>query len=137
MTNLEEEFMDVLHNIETALVSVYDEEVEMTDYEAETAINGLIRYYTAEQRKRAVPDLNLSGASEMAFRRVKVMCEWRLGRENLDLKDEGGKDFELDIEPIALGDLLACLKRIRRSIQKWNRDYGRRGYYDFVRQFMP
>lgn len=136
MTKLEDEFMDVLHNIETALVSVYREDEEMTDYEAEKAINGLIRFYTAEQRKRDASDLDLSGPAEEAFDQVKMMCEWRLGRENF-LRAESGEPVDLGIEPIALSDLLACLKRVRRSIQKWNRDFGRRGYYDFVNQFLP
>ena len=136
MAKLEEEFMDVLQNIEFALVTVYKEDEGMTDYEAEKAINSLIRLYTAEQRKRADPDLDLSGPAELAFERAKVMCELRLGREKLQLGDENKGSFDPYMEPIALNDLIACLKRIRRSIQKWNRDYGRRGYYDFVRQFV-
>jgi hypothetical protein len=135
MAKLEEEFMDVLQNIEFALVTIYNEDEEMTDYEAENAINSLIRLYTAEQRKRDAPDLNLSGPAELAFERVKGMCEWRLGREKLQSGDKNKEPFDL-MEPIALNDLIACLKRIRRSIQKWNRDYGRRGYYEFVRQFV-
>jgi hypothetical protein len=135
MAKLEEEFMDVLQNIEFALVTIYNEDEEMTDYEAENAINSLIRLYTAEQRKRDAPDLNLSGPAELAFERVKGMCEWRLGREKLQSGDKNKEPFDF-MEPIALNDLIACLKRIRRSIQKWNRGYGRRGYYDFVRQFV-
>lgn len=135
MAKLEDEFMDVLQNIEFALVAVYNEDEEMTDYEAESAINSLIRLYTAEQRKRDTPDLNLSGPTEVAFDRVKEMCELRLGREKLQSRDKNKAPFDA-MEPIALDDLIACLKRVRRSIQKWNRDYGRRGYYDFVRQFV-
>ncbi len=136
MAKLEDEFLDVLQNIEFALVNVYNEDEEMTDYEAEKAINNLIRLYTAEQRKRAAPDLDLSGPAEVAFERVKGMCELRLGREKLQSGAENKEPFDSNLEPIALKDLIACLKRIRRSIQKWNRDYGRRGYYDFVSQFI-
>ena len=135
MAKLEEEFLDVLQNIEFALVSVYNEDEEMIDYEAEKAINSLIRLYTAEQRKRDAPDLDLSGPAEVAFERVKAMCEMRLGREKLQSGDEN-KELVDFMEPIDLNDLIACLKRVRRSIQKWNRDYGRRGYYDFVSQFV-
>jgi len=136
MAKLEDEFMDVLQNIEFALVTVYNEDEEMTDYEAEKAINSLIRLYTAEQRKRDAPDLDLSGPAALAFELVKGMCEWRLGREKLQSGDENKEPFDFNLEPIALNDLIACLKRIRRSIQKWNREYGRRGYYDFVSQFI-
>jgi hypothetical protein len=136
MAKIEDEFPDVLQNIEVALVSVYNEDEEMTDYEAEKAINSLIRLYTAQQRRRDEPDLDLSGLAELAFERVKLMCDWRLGRENPQSGDENNELFAPDLEPIALNDLIACLKRIRRSIQKWNRAYGRRGYYDFVSQFV-
>lgn len=135
MAKVEEEFMDVLQNIEFALVTVYNDDEEMTDFEAETAINSLIRLYTAEQRKRDAPALDLSGPAEVAFERVKAMCDWRLGREKLQSEGEN-KELVDFMEPIALNDLIACLKRVRRSIQKWNRNYGRRGYYDFVSQFV-
>lgn len=36
---LEEEYQDVLHNIETTLVQVYRERDELTDWEALTAVN--------------------------------------------------------------------------------------------------
>jgi hypothetical protein len=140
MPKVEDEFLDVLQNIEFALVSVYNEDEEMTDYEAEKAINSLIRLYTAEQRKRAAPELDLSGSAESAFERVQGMCEVRLGREKLYKGDEDNEDNEpVDlgmVKPIHLNDLITCLKRVRRSIQRWNRDYGRRGYYDFVSQFI-
>jgi hypothetical protein len=30
-----------------------------------------------------------------------------------------------------------CLKRIRKSIQLWRREGGRRGYFEVVGQFLP
>ncbi len=32
--------------------------------------------------------------------------------------------------------MIACLKRIRSSIQLWNKEGGRRGYLNFVSQFV-
>ena len=47
---IEDEFLDVLQNIEAALVSVYKAHSEMTDYDAQAAVNALIRLYQAEIR---------------------------------------------------------------------------------------
>ena len=43
----EEQFMDVLQNIESALVSVYKAHADMTDYDAQAAVNALMRAYQA------------------------------------------------------------------------------------------
>ena len=59
MAKVEEEFEGVLQNLEFALVQVYREHEEMTDWEAETAVSSLIRTYTAEVRRRKPPNLNL------------------------------------------------------------------------------
>ncbi|MEZ4658600.1 MAG: hypothetical protein R2911_13600 [Caldilineaceae bacterium] len=81
--NFEEEYQDVLQNIEFAIISVYREQPEMVDYDAEKALNGLIELYTAEERGRAPrPQRNLQDVSLLAYERTKSMCEWRLGLEN-------------------------------------------------------
>ena len=46
----ETKYLDVLHNIETALAHTYDGHAEMTDWKAREAVNALIRTYKAELR---------------------------------------------------------------------------------------
>ena len=135
MSKLEEEFMDVLQNLEFALMQVYRANDDMTDWEAETAVSGLIRFYTAEQRKRTSPDLNLKPLEQEAYDRVKAMCELRLGRASLKSKKD--KTVKFGTEQISLNDLILCLKRIRKSIQLWRKEGGRRGYFNFAEQFLP
>lgn len=38
--------------------------------------------------------------------------------------------------PLALDEIIACLKRIRKSIEHWNRRGGRQGYLNFASQFV-
>ncbi|HEX6385877.1 MAG TPA: hypothetical protein VF177_14500 [Anaerolineae bacterium] len=135
MGDFEEEYQDVLQNIEFALVQVYREHDDMTDWEAEQAINGLIRTYTAEERSRSEPNLRLQPLAEEAYDRVVAMCEWRLGRTQL--VDESGEEVDLLIEPVTVSEMVDCLKRVRRSIQMWRKEGGRRGYFEFVGQFLP
>lgn len=135
MEKLEDKYQDVLHNIETALVQVYREQDEMTDWEALTAVNGLIRTYTAEQRGRKAPALKLNDLAQEAYDGVRFMCEWRLGRAHLE--DEAGQAFDMGMEPKTVSEIVACLKRIRKSIDLWQKEGGRRGYFNFASQFLP
>jgi hypothetical protein len=133
----EEEYRDVLQNIEFVLVQSYRQHEEMTDWEAEQAVNGLMRTYKAEQRKRKAPHLRLNPLAQEVYDDVRAMCEWRLGRIDLQ-KSEGEKQASIDlpVEPLSLEEIVACLKRIRKSIQMWHKQGGRRGYYDFVSEFL-
>jgi hypothetical protein len=135
MPDITEEYADVLQNIELALVQVYREHDEMTDYEAQKAVNGLIRDYQAMERNRPEPTLRLTPLMEEAYASVKGMCDWRLGF--IQMRDEAGREVEMGLEPITVPEMVACLRRIERSIKMWNKKYGRRGYFDFVQQFMP
>ena len=130
----EDKYLDVLHNIETALVQTYEEHAEMTDWEARDAVNALMRAYKAEVRGRGAPVLKLNPISQDAYTNVKMMCDWRLGRAPL-LTEEGKPPAESP-EPKTLDEIIACLQRILRSIEMWQKESGRRGYYNFVSQFL-
>ena len=135
MKEFEEEYQDVLHNIETALVQAYREHDEMTDWDALTAVNGLIRTYTAEERSRKTPTLRLAPLAQEAYDGVQLMCEWRLGRGHM--ADEAGQAIDMGIKPKTVAEIVACLKRIRKSIELWQKEGGRRGYFNFISQFIP
>jgi hypothetical protein len=136
----EEQYEDVLQNIEFGIVRVYQEHPEMADWDALTALESLIRAYSAEAQGKPVPPRALTGSSGEVAESVKAMCEWRLGRNSLAdeggraLVDEGGRPIEL--APKTLDEIVACLKRIRRSIERWNRQGGRQGYLKFVSHFV-
>jgi hypothetical protein len=136
MGNFEEQYEDVLQNIEFALVQVYRADEEMTDYDALQAINALIRTYQAEERRRQPPALRLLPAQEAALESVQGMCELRLGRAQLRKKEETA-ELPPMIAPVTLAEIIACLKRVRKSIELWRKEGGRRGYYDFVSPFLP
>ncbi len=132
----EEQYADVLQNIEFALVQVYNAHDEMMDFDAREAVNGLIRTYKAQARGRGEPALRLNAFQQEAYVRVKAMCEWRMGRSEGKWEDEGGKPVDLPMTPKTVDEIIACLQRILRSIEMWNREGGRRGYYEFVREFV-
>jgi hypothetical protein len=130
----EERYQDVLQNIEFGIVRVYYNHPEMTDWEALSAIEALLRTYRVEARGRQARPPSLNPLSQEVYEMVEVMCEWRLGRERF--YDEDDKPAEIPVEPITLDELIACLKCVRKSISRWSRQGGRQGYLTFVNQFI-
>ena len=133
--NFEERYMDVLQNIEFGIVQVYRNHPEMTDWEALAAIEALLRTYRAEARGRQARLPSLDPVADEIYNSVQAMCEWRLGRE-MPFSHKEGKPVEFPVTPITLDELIACLKRVRKSIRFWSREGGRQGYLTFVSQFV-
>ncbi|HKQ76355.1 MAG TPA: hypothetical protein VJ810_21855 [Blastocatellia bacterium] len=133
MSELIEEYMDVLQNIEFALVGVYDKNPTLTDTGTMYAVETLIKVYTGESRGREVALPQFKPEEREAYDTAKRMCDWRLGRSSME--DEKGKKAE-DVEPLTLEVIIACLKRLLKSINTWYKRGGRRGYYEFVKQFI-
>jgi len=132
--SLIEEYEDVLQNIEFALVGAYDRNPNLTDTGAMYAVETLIKVYTGELRGREVMAPQFKPEEQEAYDAAKAMCDFRLGRTSM--KDEKGKKVEAGGEPLTPEEIIACLKRILKSINTWYKRGGRLGYYEFVRQFI-
>ncbi len=98
----------------------------MTDWDAMEAVKSLIRTYKAERDGRPAPPLRLGALAQEAYEFVRTMCEWRLGRQPLELEretGEGREKFTLDTGEgaISLDEMIACLQRVLNSIErcKW------------------
>ncbi|MCS6848443.1 MAG: hypothetical protein RMN52_12115 [Anaerolineae bacterium] len=76
----EEEYLDVLQNIEAALASAYRQHSSMTDYDARAAVDALIRDYQAEMKGRPAPNVHMSNVARDAYEAARGVCEWRIGR---------------------------------------------------------
>jgi len=135
MARFEEKYEDVLQNIEFGIIQVYREHPEMMDWDVLNAINALIRVYQAETRGQPTLELTLAPLAEETFDAAHAMCNWRLGRAQLI--EEDNQPVELDMSPKTVDEILACLKRIRRSIDHWSKRGGRQGYLSFVNDFFP
>jgi len=131
----EQEYEDVLQNIEFAIVNTYRERPEeISDWSVEAALDALLRAYGAEHTGRTLRPARLSEAEQTIYDRVKGMCEWRLGREQLLV--ENAPPAMPEIEPKTLDEIVACLKRVRTSVKRWHKSGGRRGYLDFVSKYI-
>jgi hypothetical protein len=122
---------DVLQNIEFGIIEVYRADPSLLDVDVKDAIDALVRRYRCEEERRTPPTMNLGERSLRVFLSVMKMCEWRLGRSSLpgnDLAPGPG---------IAITELVECLREIQKSIPRWSRQGGRKGYLDFVGQYLP
>jgi hypothetical protein len=94
-----------------------------------TALEALIGDYSAELRGRTPPERQLADLCGDVYRAVRAICEWRLGREaeGMPAVADGAKTVE---------EIVACLKRIQKSVRRWTKEGGRQGYLRFVGQYL-
>ena len=128
---LEDVHLDVLQNIEFAIVSVYRKQHDLRDVEVMRALDVLIEVYRAETRGHTPKEIRLAGPEGVVFQRAKEMCEFRLGRHETAIRIQ--MPFEADK---TAHDILACLRKIRKSVERWNKRGGQQGYLQFVSEFI-
>jgi hypothetical protein len=129
MKKFGEKSLDVLQNIEFAIIKVYRKDGSLLDVDAKDAVDALVRHYHAQEEQRTPPVLRLGDRARRVFESVQAICEWRLGRVPFP--------GEIATDPsIPLGDLVAGLREIQKSIPRWSRQGGRQSYLDFVSQYI-
>ncbi len=57
-----------------------------------------------------------------------------MGRESM-LKEKGD-EANVPMTPKTVDEMIAYLQRISRSIEMWEKEGGRRGYFNFVSRFV-
>ena len=123
-----EDYQDVLQNTEFAVVDVWRTNRAMTNYTVMRAYDAALTHYTALAREHTPKPSNLTGLDAMLFEAVKGICEWRLGHSS--------NKEETQVEAIPVEDLIACLRRLRKSVDHWTKEGGRQGYLQFIEQFL-
>lgn len=130
----EEKYLDVLQNIEFSLVTSYKANPNLVDTGTMYVIDTLIKFYTGQMQGREVALPQFKPEEQATYDKVKEVCEWRLGRAPWVINK--GEEVKLESRALTVEEIIACLKRIRKSIEKWYKESGRRGYYDFVKRFV-
>ena len=129
---VEDEYFDVLQNIEAVIVNEFRQDRSILDLDARAAAHALVRHYEAESESRGAGGAPLSDRARRIFEAVRPVCEWRLGR--------AADAFEPTAElaaPLTAAELVLCLKRIRKSIDFWTKKGGRQGYLTYVSEYVP
>ena len=128
---IEDVHLDVLQNIEFAIVSVYRKQRDLRDLDVIRALDALIDVYRAEARGHTPKDISLPEPEGTVFQRVKEMCDFRLGRQEAATRILAPFEGEKTVS-----DILACLRKIRKSVGRWNKRAGQQGYLQFVSEFV-
>lgn len=133
-TRVEEEYADVLQNIESAIVAVFNDDASVVDRDVLAALDSLLNTYTREGRSRGGVGVRPAGRAREIYNQCRRMCEWRLGRAPLN----EGEQSEADPKPgeLSVPELILCLKRLRKSVRLWHAQGGRQGYLAYVREFL-
>ena len=131
---MEEEHLDVLQTLEFEIVSTHREYPDMTDYAVMRVLEALIDRYKGQHIGRMARDWRPSELERILEQRLHALCEWRLGR--LDIGDLPSAAEE-EMKPIKVDEILWCLKRILKSVQRWNKEAGRQGYLTFIGHYIP
>jgi len=129
-----DKYLDVLQNLEFAIVTTYKQRPEMTDYDVMRIVEALIDGYQAETIGRPPRYTPVTDVEIDLMDILRRMCQWRLGRIQL-LENEKMKEPE-KMDTKTLDEIVACLKKIHNSARKWNKSGGRRGYLDFVVKYI-
>jgi hypothetical protein len=128
--SFEERYEDVLQNIEHAIIRIHRADPALVDYEVDGGLESLAAAYTAEMQGRPPRAAPSDANRRRVFEAVRQVCEWRLGRAELP----GMGPLP---EPNTVEEIVACLKRLRKSVQRWTKRGGRQGYLSFVDQYLP
>jgi hypothetical protein len=131
---IEDEYLDVLQNIEFAIVTTYHDHPEMVDGHVIWALEAVLGSYRAEVAGRAPEEFSAAPVEADLYRALHNICEWRLGR--LSPEDADAADLGPAPEPKRLEEIVLCLKKILKSVNRWNRSGGLRGYLTFIVQYV-
>lgn len=131
---VEEEYVDVLQNIEAAIVGIFDDNPRIVDRDVLAAVDALIKVYTREESGREIQSPGPPGRARTIYQQCHRICEWRLGKRPLN----EGEPLKDDPQPgeLSVSEIILCLKRIRKSIRLWHAHAGPQGYLKYVRQFL-
>lgn len=124
-----DENLDVLQNLEFAVVAVWHQHPEMNNYHVMRAYDAAIEVYRALARDQTSKPVKLTGLDALLFESIKEICEWRLGRV--------AKTGETEMPAISAEVLVGCLRKLRKSVDRWTQRGGRQGYLQFIEKFLP
>jgi len=127
---LEDTHLDVLQNIEFAIASVYRERGDLLDYHVMRALDALIDVYRAESRGHIPKPFHLPEVESIIAQRVQEICEFRLGRTELTA---GNHAARAEIKTAA--EIVSCLRKIRKSVDRWNSRGGKQGYLQLIDEY--
>jgi len=126
---LEEEYLFVLMDMELAILQTCRVNIELCDHDVLRVVESAISVYRSREEE---PDSSayvqkLPIQNRQMFIDLIAACE-----KHLVSTEEGNT-----LKSSSREEILACLKRIQKSIKLWSKNYGRNGYLGFISRHIP
>ncbi|MCL1078750.1 hypothetical protein D5R81_12325 [Parashewanella spongiae] len=116
----EDKFIVELEAIETAIAEVYRSNSETYDSQVDRALGSVISNLKAQQKNRPSQPNSYSGVDLQLYQTISQTTQTLLEDET-----------DLTVE-----DVINCLKTVRKSVKRWNKQNGRQGYLTFIDRFV-
>lgn len=137
-----EEYQSQLMLLEFNIVLAYRQDDTLLDLEVENVLNQFIRFYEAQEKGREI-SFNVSDKLLPFYQTLQYLNDMFMNGVSAEKIGPDSDMTSEDIEAINKGprlspaELIACYKHLRRSLRYWNKKGGRRGYFDYIKQFSP
>ncbi len=132
---IEEEFENVMLNIEIQVVSISNKAPNLSDFGVDKVYNAFLSRYKALLRGREAKAVSFDSPENDLYLLIKGMCDFFTG----DSETWGDGDFliELEAEKVSYEKMVAIFKRLRKSVKMWTKRGGSKGYIYYISQFIP
>lgn len=127
--SVEEQYEATLKDIEGAFVAVYRRHPDLTDYCLQRALDAAVQLYKDRARGHPERPPKLTGVDVPVFDGLHAACDrW--------LAAGAGAEAGAGAQPLKPDEILLCLKRLQKSVEFWNKESGRQGYLNYIRQWI-
>ena len=129
-------YADALNSLERGYLTMAREDQGISDGQVDLVLEHLIRHYKAAAAGKPPRPTRLKGTSRTIFDNVVFIAEVLLGHgpPEKSTMPPNAIIALLDV-PLTYDELIACLRRIRKSIRFWSKQGGRRSYLNYVLSF--
>ena len=132
---VEEEFENVMLNIEMQIISVSNQDSKLTDWQVDKVFSAFLSKYKALSNGREVKEVTFNSPEKDLYLLIEGACDFFTG----DSEEWGDGHFiiELDAEKVSYENMVAIFKRLRKSLNTWTKRGGSQGYIYYISQFIP
>lgn len=131
---MKDEDLPALRELESCILRVWDDRGEMNDYTVGRAYEAAYKFYRSVSRggQPAPPPLN--GLDLETHNAVHAVCEKLLTTGAAPFK---GMSKEANTKPLTVEKLVELLRELARSVERHTKLGGRKGYLEFVSEYLP
>ncbi len=150
MTSFEDDYIDILQSIETFVVEFYTAHPDLNDYQVDKVYEALIRLYKSQVVLFPPTGVRLTDVELELALNIKKITDWYILGMPLDGDSSEEEDIPegvvsvdlpgtselFEAQPVPAAEMVACFKRLRKSVKHWGKEGGRQGYLNYIKPFI-